>query len=375
MVYEIMRLAAPVAKNEQVINFNSSVITMRHTLLPIGLIQLGLMFSPVCQAEGYELGQGHHAGNYFFSGYMNVELVDRFDAPTRLDLDDLSLFASGRINKWANPFMEAELSKYTLIQQGGGSGSQGDLIVERFYNDSIFSEHDTLRVGKTLTPLGYWNLVHAAPLIPIITRPYTTARGFEAYASGISWLHDPQSDVTPNWQLYWQPDTEWFERPVSQAPRSFRNVYGGSINMQLGLTDKIGASAQHGQFIETGETFTLYGINANKAFGKLKLESEAITASFSGTVLPGATPRVHDNEAGIFGLADYAITAKWHGILEGEYYQDHTVSESSRSTLVAVAYKPSVPMVWKLEYIHQAGVPASFATITTGLKASFSTLF
>jgi hypothetical protein len=353
---------------------NSYVIFMRHTLLPIGLYLFGLMFSPVSQAEGYELGQGLPVGDFLLSGYVNIELVDRFDAPTKLDLDDLSLFASGRINQWINPFLEAELSQYTLVQQGGGSGG-GDFVIERIYNDSIVTEQGTLRIGQMLTPLGDWNLVHAAPLIPIITRPFTTARGFEAYASGVSWLHDPMSNSSPNWQLYWQPDTEWFKRPASQAPRSFHNVYGGQISLSMGLLDKIGACFQHGLLIETGETFTLYGINANKAFGKLELVSEAITASFTGTVLPGATPRLHDNESGIFGLADYAVTPKWHGIVEGEYYQDHTVSGSSRNTLVAAAYKPSVPVVWKLEYIHQAGVSASFATIRTGWKASFSALF
>lgn len=347
---------------------------MRHTLLPLGLFLFWLMLSPVCQAEGYELGQGLPVGDYLLSGYVNIELVDRFDAPTKLNLDDLSLFASGRINKWANPFLEAELTQYTLIQQGGGSGG-GDFVIERIYNDSTISEHGTLRIGKMLTPLGDWNLVHAAPLIPVITRPFTTARGFEEYASGVSWLHDPMSDAIPNWQLYWQPDTEWFPRPASQAPRSFRNVYGGQVSKPSGLLDKIGACFQHGQLIETGETFTLYGMNATKSYGKLQLQGEAITANFTGTVLPGASPRVHDYESGIFGLADYAITPKWHGILVGEYYQDHTVSESSRYTSVVAAYKSSVPVVWKLEYIHQAGVTASFATIRTGWKASFSTLF
>ena len=347
---------------------------MRHKLLSFGFILLWLTFSAVCQAEGYELGQGWPVGDYLLSGYVNVELVDRFDAPTKLDLDDLSLFASGRINKWINPFLEAELSSYTLIQQGGGSGG-GDFVVERFYNDTNISDQNTLRIGKVLTPLGYWNLVHAAPLIPIITRPYTTARGFEQYASGISWLYDSERSGKSNWQLYWQPDTEWFKRPASQAPRSFSDVYGGHIDIPLGLIDKIGASFQHGQLIETGETFTLIGLNGNKTIGKLKLESEALTADFTGTVLPGASPRVHDYESGIFGLADYAITTKWHGILEGEYYLDHTVYNSSRTVLAAFAYKPSEPMVWKLEYIHQAGVSLSFATITTGWKASFSTLF
>lgn len=347
---------------------------MRHTLLPLVLFQLGLIFSPISHAEDYELGQGWHAGNYYLSGYANIEVIDRFDAPTRLDLDDLSLFAGGHISQWVNPFTEVELSKQTLIQQGGGRVN-GDIIVERFYNDAMLSEHDTLRVGKILTPLGDWNLVHAAPLIPIITRPYTTARGFDAYMSGVSWQHDPEDGVTPDLQLYWQPDNEWFKRPASQTMRNFHNVLGGHINMSLGLVNKIGASSQHGQLMETGETFTLYGVNANKSFGKLRLESEAITSHFSGAVLPGATPRVHDHESGIFGLADYTITPQWHGILEWERYQDHTVNMPSINTLVAVAYRPSAPMVWKLEYIHQAGVSASIAPIQTGLKASFSQLF
>jgi len=347
---------------------------MRHTLLPFGLFPLWLMFSPVCQAEGYELGQGWPVGKYLLSGYTNIEVVDRFDTPSKLDLDDLSLFASGRIGQWANPFIEVELSKYTLIQQGGGSVG-GDFIVERFYNDAMLSAHDTLRVGKILTPLGDWNLVHAAPLIPVITRPYTTARGFDAYMSGVTWLHDAGDGVTSDFQLYWQPDNEWFKRPASQTRRNFHNVVGGHINVPFGLIDKIGASIQHGKLIETGEMFTLYGFNANKSFGKLRLESEAILSHFSGVVLPGATPRVHDSESGIFALADYAISSQWHGILEGEYYQDHTVSESSRSTLIAVAYRPSVPMVWKLEYIHQAGVPSPISPISTGWKAAFSVLF
>ena len=108
--------------------FTSSIINMRLTLLSLVLFQLGWIFSPISHAEGYELGQGWHAGNYYVSGYANIEVVDRFDAPSRLDLDDLSLFAGGSVGQWFNPFTEVELSKHTLIQQGGGRAN-GDVIV------------------------------------------------------------------------------------------------------------------------------------------------------------------------------------------------------------------------------------------------------
>ncbi len=340
---------------------------MRHPLLSLMLFQLGLMYISLSHADGYEFGQGWRSGNYYLSGYTNIELIDRFGTPAKLDVDDLSLFAGGHVNRWVNPFAEVELSKHTLLRQGGGAAN-GDVIVERFYNDITLSEHDTMRVGKMLTPLGDWNLVHAAPLIPIITRPYTTSRGFAAYASGLTWMHEPGGGV--NWQLYWQPDNELFKRPVTQTIRNFHNVIGGQVSKLLGMNDKVGFSFQHGTLIETRETFTLFGLHANQSFGKLKLESEAITAKFSGT-----SPRAHDTESGIFALADYAITPQWHGIAGAEYYQDHTVAQSSRSTLLAVSYKPQTPVVWKLEYIHQAGVPASVAIIRTGLKGSLSFFF
>jgi len=347
---------------------------MRYMLFSLVLIQLVLVFSTTCQAEGYELGQGWDKGKYHLSGYANIEVVDRFGAPAKLEIDDLSLFVNGRVNRWVNPFLEFELSKQTLIRQGGGRVN-GDVIIERLYNDVELSEHDTFRVGKMLSPVGDWNLMHAAPLIPTITRPYTTARGFGAYSSGISWMHGVEESAISDFQLYWQPDHEWFKRPKNLAPRSFHNLFGGHINMPLSLIDKVGASFQRGHLVETGETFSLYGLNASKSFGRLRLESEVITAHFSGAVLPGATIRLHDRESGIFWLADYSFTPKVHGILEWERYQDHTLSNPSRNTLIAIAYRPSIPVAWKLEYIHQAGEPASFSTIQTGWKAALAVMF
>lgn len=337
--------------------------------IPFVLLLLGIIALSLGQAEGYELGQGWHGGNYHLSGYANLEIVDRFDAPSKLDLDDLSLFAGGRINQGINPFMEAELSKHTLYRQGGGA-QHGDVIVERFYDDVILSEQDTLRIGKELTPLGDWNLIHASPLVPLVTRPYSTGETFAAYMSGVSWQHDTGNGSV---QLYWQPDTEWFHRPPSQTSRNFRDVYGGHVNLPFGLIDKFGVSFQDGQLIETGEDYSLIGFNIDKTFGSLRIESEAISGRFTGTVSPGT--RWHDREGGFFVLADYAITPQLHGILEGEHFQDHLVDRPSRSTSVALNYKPGIATMLKLEYIHQAGVSASFAPIQTGLKASFSFLF
>ena len=347
---------------------------MRQKLLAFLFCQVGLIFFPISHAYGYELDQGKFGGKYYISGYTNIEAEASPGIPADLFLDDLSLFVGGRLNNQVNPFLELELSDLTLASQGGDR-ENGEVVVERFYNDWVISEYDTLRVGKLLAPIGDWNLVHAAPLISLITRPYSTALGFGSYISGIHWQHDPEEGVNPDLQLYWQPNDEWFKRSTDLTNRNFHNVFGGHINLPLGLIDKVGASFQHGQFIETGENFTLFGLNANKSFGRLRVESESITAHFSGTVMAGSPPRLHDNETGIFALADYSVTSQWHGILESEYYQDHLVDAPSRSISLTVAYRPNVPAVWRLEYTHQAGESASIAPIETGWKAAFAVMF
>jgi len=319
-------------------------------------------------AAGYHLGQGLTAGDFFLSGYVNVVAEAPHGERSQLMLDDLSLFASGRINRWVNPFVEMEVTGLTLLKAGEKSGPSGEFVPERFYNDLHLSESDTLRIGKMLSPVGEWNSIHAAPLVPTTTRPLTTYRGFSEYASGVAWVHESASTDGPDWKLYMQPGKPWAPRSSRVAPRRFSDVWGAHLNWSLDFDDKFGLSFQHGRLATTGETYALIGANARETVGRLSLQGEAISAHWSG---PNAT-RVHAHEWGGYGLADYAVTDRWHGLLEGELYQDHEQLKRSRNLLLGFAYKPSTAAVWKLEYVRQYG---DSPFIKTGWLASFAALF
>lgn len=341
---------------------------MRNRLLAPLLFLPGLLICSTCHADEYHLGQGMPLGeNFLLSGYSNLALDAPKGAPASASVDDLSLFVNGRINRWVNPFVEVELSSLTLLQQGNGPRSNGYLITERIYDDARLTESDTLRIGKMLSPVGDWNLIHAAPLVPIATRPLTTYRGFSEYASGVSWLHENSQGDGPNWQLYWQPGHEWLQRPDAIASRHYQDVFGGHVNWSMGLSDKVGLSFQHGQLTETGGNYTMVGINVRKTFGKLMLESEAVSSQRSSD-----SPLAHNKEWGIYGLADYAFASHLHGVVEWEHYQDHLVDRHSQNTLLGLTYKPEPGIVWKLEYVHQYGESKD---IPTGWQASFSVLF
>ena len=323
--------------------------------------------SPLGHTEEYHLGQGLPIDNFLLSGYANLVAEAPSGNAASASVDDLSLFVSGQVNRWINPFIETEISSLTVAQQGGITGSNGSFILERFFNDARLSDTNTLRIGKMLSPVGNWNLIHAAPLVPTITRPLTTFLGYNAYISGISWLHENVLDGGLSWQLYWQPDRELGERPNSISSRHYNNTSGAHVNWSPNLSDMIGASFQQGQLIETGESYSVYGANLRNSFEQLTLESEATTSTWSGNV-----PRAHDNETGVYALADYAFTPIWHGLMEWERFQNHLVAQPSRNTLFGFAYKPDSSLVWKLEYVNQMGVSTD---IPTGWLASFSVLF
>jgi hypothetical protein len=317
----------------------------------------------------YTLGQGLPLGDYLFSGYVNIVTEVPRSGPWEVDLDDVSLFFAGRVNRWFNPFVEAEISSLTIAEERNGSGEKAHFVRERIYDDVHIDDDNTLRVGKILAPVGEWNLVHAAPLVPITTQPLTTTRGFANYSSGLSWIHEtPSASMLPNWQVYAQAGREWLPRPQSVADRQYRNVFGGHLDWNLGLNERFGLSAQHGEMINSGETYTLFGANVQKKFGRIMIGSEATTADWSGS----SAPRSHDVERGIYVLADYSVTQTWHAIVEGEYFQDHQVADTSRNLLVGVAYRPRPAVVWKAEYVQQMGVSSA---IPTGLQASFAVLF
>ena len=66
------------------------------------------------------------------------------------------------------------------------------------------------------------------------------------------------------------------------------------------------------------------------------------------------------------------LNARWRGILEGEYFRDHQLSTSSRNVLAGLNYRPAPALVWKLEYVHQAGESAD---IPSGWRAALAVLF
>lgn len=321
-------------------------------------------------AGDYHLGQGYSIGSVNVAGYINLVAEAPHDGVTQLIGDDLSLFVSGRFNRYLNPFIEAEFTGATLWQESSSllADNHPAFVLERLYNDTNLTDSLTLRVGKMLSPVGEWNTIHASPLVWSTTRPMTTYRSFPEYTSGLAVHYIPQTAKLPEVQIFWQPEGEIKAKPKNQVTREYAGSEGVHLNWALGLTDKVGLTLQHAEVKRTNEYQTLLGFNFRKTFGKFQFETEATTTHITGN----NPARVRDDEWGAYILSTYAINNKWSAIARYEHFSDREVQQGSRNALLGVVWRPDPALAWKLEYVKQDGARLD---IGTGVYASFSVLF
>jgi hypothetical protein len=328
--------------------------------------------------ESFQQAQPANSSDFSLTGFTNVTGNAPSGGKATLNVDDLGVFGSGHINQEFNPFFEAELAGVTLLRQGGDPLAAGypHLLLERLFNDSYLTSNLSLRVGKMLSPVGEWNLIHVPALVLTTTRPETTYRGFSEFTSGASVIYNGNDGSVPDIQVYVQPWSELRSRPQDIIVRDYEHVSGIHLNWPLGLNDMLGLSIQNAQVKMTGEQQTLAGYNFSKEFGPVELETEAFRTHISGA----NGDRLQNNEWGTYLQGAYALNERWHLVGRYEYFSDrgsiiNSISTvASRNSLLGVAYKSASasPQVWKLEYIEQYGQQLD---IQTGLYVSFSNLF
>jgi hypothetical protein len=143
--------------------------------------------SPV-GALSYTPGRGFRVGDtgLTLGGYSNLTLLRDEGKPARLSLEDLSLFVIYEPIQRLRFFSELEYADvFDVDDQGHVESREESASVERMYLDVEVSDAVNLRGGIFLTPVGRWNMIHAAPLVWTTSRPLTTERPFDPNVTGV----------------------------------------------------------------------------------------------------------------------------------------------------------------------------------------------
>ena len=322
-------------------------------------------------AADYQLGEGYNIGLLNVSGYSNLVLSVPNKGGTQLALDDLSLFLSGRFNRYLNPFVEVELTNAPIFVEGKGVLNSGSprVVLERVYNDIQLNDEFAFRMGKMLAPVGEWNTIHAAPLVWTTIRPLTTYYNFSEFASGVSLLYNDADGRLPEVQIYYQPSDEFFREPRSVKPFRYQQVSGFNVAFTSDLQKRLGFSMQRAENSDSREHQILASVDGRFTVGDFSFESQV---THTWITHQGTAIHNHKNEWGAYIQSIYALNEQWSLVSRGEMFQSRTQTKTSDHLLLGVVYRPVTAVSFKTEYVETFG---SQLDISRGLYASMAVLF
>src|SRR5207244_8441115 len=109
-------------------------------------------------------------------------------------------------------------SELDVVEQDEPSAPRRTFQTERLYGDLAALDWLNLRVGKFLTPVGRWNLIHARPLVWTTSRPLVTELPFDRFTTGAMLFGSRFPGTgTLTYSLYGQFTDQFDAEPEPQA--------------------------------------------------------------------------------------------------------------------------------------------------------------
>jgi hypothetical protein len=331
------------------------------------LASLGLLLlaSRLALAAAYQLGQGYPiAGSSLIaSGYASLRAEDLQGEQANLSLQDVSLFLHGDASPVWHYFTEIELSNALVLTSDGLKTTDSDLDFERIYLDHNLSARTTLRLGKFLTPVGRWNLIHADPLVWTVSRPLTTAAAFARNATGVQLLHSwPLNESAIDFSAYLDDSrhldpSEGHENAFldlnvrPNPPSSFRQ--GGGAHLAYRNFDdslQLGLSVAHFTLKDLPGEKNLLGADFFYSRNSLELTGESVYRQGSEGIYRQANQAEGRSEWGAFLQLAAPVGGGFYAIAEHERYRAALFPSPVNSTSLGITYRPTPPFSIKLEH-------------------------
>ena len=347
---------------------------MRHTVQPVKLVgwlalAAMLVATPPARAEEtpertrpltYSPGAGLRVGRtgLTLGGYGNVELTRDEGGPARVTVDALALFVTWDPLSSLHFFSELEGEDLVSVDDHGRGGAvDARFAVERLYGDLALTDWLQLRAGKFLTPVGRWNVIHAAPLVWTTSRPLVTEVPFDPHTTGgmvFGSLDRWARGVT--YEAFGQFTDQLAPQPTPQrADRSGggRLEWAGAGGVEVGGTYLA---------FERDETWShLTGLDVLWRSRRVELMGE----------LAYVTPTHGPSQWGLYLQAVTELRAHLYLVGRYEHFAPAT-GQSANLGVAGLAWKPWNPLILKLEYlVADHRVDAS----PPGVKASVAVLF
>ena len=301
------------------------------------------IFTLLANAGHYELGHGvklHEKlriGGYFSTDYEVSE------TRRRARLDDVAFLAYGNLT--SNLSYLAEIEAAPFFQRDFRAGTQEydrHFHRERLYFDYQYSEMVNFRVGKQITPIGYWNLEPINVLRETSSNPLLSSKMFPKFLTGLDiYGYLPWFDSV-TYHLFMQNNKDIDEDYINIKNEHF---FGLSLENEVSMDFQYGGS--FGEFITEDRKRTHFAqLNAKyELSNNLSIQSEL------------ALNHIDDHATTVKGYkfagylqSLYRISSKHALVGRYEYFNDDATDISDHIGIFGYSYRPIYPVSLKAEY-------------------------
>lgn len=305
----------------------------------------------------YQAGRGLHFGDsgLVLGGYTSIDLSRDEGRPAEVVLDDLSLFVMLQGFERFSFFSELEFEDLIRVDSDGRAGSPEDRFeIERLYGVFSFSDQLEVRVGKFLTPVGRWNVIHAQPLVWTTSRPLVTEVPFDENTTGVMFSGNVL-DGRLGYDLFGQ-----FTNQLEPPPRGVQASRAGGAHLTLETTPGFSLGGTYLAFRSGGEWFHLAGLDALWRNGPLEWMTELTFDEGAGA---------SGSQWGAYSQLAAEILPKIFAVGRYEHFAKRGAGSSVNQVVLGGAFRPRPYAVFKIEYqildhrsdLTEAGFRSSFA--------------
>lgn len=310
----------------------------------------------------YTPGRGLQLGETGFTigGYANLTVTRDEGSRGELEFDDLSLFIIGDPLPRLHFFAELEYEDAVTIDDHGDVTSPDDLFTaERLYVDVAVTDALNIRTGIFLTPVGRWNVIHAAPLVWTTSQPIATEHPFDSNLTGVMVFGRvfPGSD-TLSYAVWDQ-----FAPPLEGNPEFDPADHSVGARLELAGSTSWSIGASYLAARRGGEWRHLGGADFLWSRHRLEVMGEFVVADGGGI----------GSEWGGYVQPVFALTERLALVGRYEHYASPSPAPSVNLVALGLAFRPFPAVVLKTEYLFadRSGAPDA----EPGFKASIATLF
>ena len=332
--------------------------------MKIFLILFSLFFSLLQAKDSYELGDGVqisslpiYLGGYFSTEYEHTKSSDKYK------LDDIALLSYGNYQHFSYMAEIEYKNFYTKKVKDDITLTQKDtsLYVERLYVDYTFNENYMARVGKYLSPIGFWNLLPINVLRDTSSDPISTNIIFPEFTTGLYTAYSNIKDSELKIDIMVQNNED-----IDNKYSNYRinKHYGFGISYEKeNFTTKINIGYfnklhrlidEEYEDDETEEQDEEYTTASNKEqdlyYMLFSAKYDSQNYQFMGEIGHQESPNGLATNYALYIQGLYRITQKHTAIIRVESYDDKVTALQDSSSIFAYTYRPAYPIALKAEY-------------------------